>query len=99
VLQNILSKRRQLLPPFFFTGDYLFLLKVQYMSAIQLLPRYTYDDYVQWEGKWEIIYGIPYAMAPAPVPKHQYLASNLATEFTIALKKCKKCKGVSTSRL
>ena len=62
------------------------------MSAVQLLPKYTYDDYVQWEGKWEVIRGIPYAMAPAPVLKHQYLASNLTTEFNIALKKCKKCK-------
>ncbi|TKK66017.1 Uma2 family endonuclease [Ilyomonas limi] len=39
-----------------------------------------------------MIYGIAYALAPAPVPKHQYVASNLATEFNIALKKCKKCK-------
>jgi Uma2 family endonuclease len=62
------------------------------MSAIQLLPRYNYDDYVQWEGKWEVIRGIPYAMAPAPIPKHQYLATNIASEFRHSLKKCKKCK-------
>lgn len=22
------------------------------------LPRYTYDDYVQWEGRWELIHGL-----------------------------------------
>jgi hypothetical protein len=24
------------------------------------LPHYTYDDYAQWEGRWEIISGVPY---------------------------------------
>ncbi len=62
------------------------------MPVVQLLPRYTYDDYVQWEGKWELIYGIPYAMGPAPVPKHQYIAGNIHYEFRAELKKCKKCK-------
>ena len=62
------------------------------MSAVQLLPKYTYDDYVQWEGKWEVIRGIPYAMCPAPIPKHQYLTTNIASEFRISLKKCRKCK-------
>jgi hypothetical protein len=40
---------------------------------IEDLPHYTYDDYVQWEGNWEIINGIPYAMSPAPSKKHQQL--------------------------
>ena len=62
------------------------------MSAVRLLPKYTYNDYVQWEGKWEVIDGIPYAMAPLPIPKHQYLANNISSEFRISLKKCRKCK-------
>ena len=28
------------------------------------LPHYTYDDYYQWDGNWELIYGVPYAMFP-----------------------------------
>jgi Uma2 family endonuclease len=36
------------------------------------LPHYTYDDYKNWEGDWELIDGIPYAMAP-PTRKHQIL--------------------------
>ncbi|TCK06622.1 hypothetical protein [Phorcysia thermohydrogeniphila] len=28
------------------------------------LPHYTYEDYKHWEGKWELIEGIPYAMCP-----------------------------------
>jgi Uma2 family endonuclease len=56
-------------------------------------PNYTYDDYCQWEGRWELIEGMPYAMSPAPVPEHQRAVVALTTEFEIALRKgCKKCK-------
>ncbi len=58
-------------------------------NAIKILPHYTYEDYLQWKGRWELIEGIPYAMSPQPVPKHQRIAVNLSTEFRIALKKCK----------
>lgn len=63
-------------------------------ATVKILPRYTYEDYCQWEGKWELIEGIPHAMSPAPIPKHQLVASNVNVEFGIALKKakCKKCK-------
>lgn len=61
-------------------------------SAIKILPHYTYEDYVQWEGRWEVIEGVPYAMSPQPVPKHQIVAVNLSSEFRMALKKCNKCK-------
>jgi Uma2 family endonuclease len=62
-------------------------------SAVKILPHYTYDDYKLWEGKWEIIEGIPYAMSPAPVPKHQYIANNIGGELRNLLKSsgCKKC--------
>ena len=38
------------------------------MSTIdrEQLPHYTYEDYLCWEGRWELINGIPYAMTPAP---------------------------------
>ena len=35
------------------------------MAAL-LLETYTYDDYKNWQGDWELIYGHPYAMAPSP---------------------------------
>lgn len=62
--------------------------------AIKILPYYTYEDYCKWEGRWELIDGIPFAMSPAPTPAHQLTGGNLITEFNIALKKvnCKKCK-------
>lgn len=65
---------------------------MQMSSAVKILPHYTYADYVQWEGKWKIIEGIPYAMSPAPVPKHQVVAGNLHSEFRQELKSCKTCK-------
>ena len=42
-------------------------------SVIKILPYYTYEDYCHWEGRWELIDGIPYAMSPAPNPIHQWL--------------------------
>jgi Uma2 family endonuclease len=61
-------------------------------NAAKILPHYTYCDYEKWEGKWEVIDGIPYAMSPLPVPKHQRIAGNLHFEFTFQLKQCSKCK-------
>ena len=61
-------------------------------NAVKILPHYTYADYVQWEGKWEVIDGIPYAMSPAPVPKHQILSVNLSSEFRVQIKQCKNCQ-------
>jgi Uma2 family endonuclease len=55
--------------------------------AYKHLPQYTYDDYLQWEGRWELIDGIPYAMTPMPVPKHQRVAGSLHAELRGALKK------------
>lgn len=46
-------------------------------QATRILPNYTYDEYCKWEGKWEIIDGIPYAMSPSPSLKHQIIASRL----------------------
>jgi len=53
---------------------------------------YTYDDYVNWEGDWELIDGIAYAMAPSPVKDHQFLLSILAIVFGKEILKCNECK-------
>lgn len=62
-------------------------------GAYKLLPHYTYNEWKLWEGKWELIDGIPYAMSPSPLPRHQRVAAELNTEFTIALRSsgCKTC--------
>lgn len=55
-------------------------------GAYKILPHYTYDEYVKWEGKWELIDGIPHAMSPMPRPEHQALAGNLHAEMRAAIK-------------
>ena len=42
---------------------------------------YTYSDYKDWEDSWELIDGIPYAMAPAPYPKHQKVVVQIWREL------------------
>lgn len=51
------------------------------------MPQYTYDDYLNWEGKWELIEGIPHSMISSFVPEHQLVSGNLHAEFRSALKK------------
>jgi Uma2 family endonuclease len=64
------------------------------MNAVKILPHYTYKDYCLWEGRWELIDGIPYSMSPAPTPSHQWLTVNIGSELRAAIKKskCKHCK-------
>ncbi len=57
-------------------------------------PRYTYEDYKQWEGKWELIEGVPYAMSPAPSPKHQLISNKIAAQLEQKLENCKECKAL-----
>ena len=63
------------------------------LHALKYIPHYTYEDYCHWEGKWELIDGIPVAMSPSPIPKHQLVTTILSEIFVSALKKtCKKCR-------
>lgn len=58
------------------------------------IPYYTYKDWIRWEGRWELIEGIPIAMSPMPLPEHQRIVAELITELSLALRKngCKDCK-------
>jgi len=64
--------------------------------AMKDLPHYTYDDYVQWEGKWELIGGVPYAMSPAPSVEHQSISQMIAYELQRNLKQknCRECRAL-----
>lgn len=66
------------------------------MSAMkkEYLPNYTYCDYLKWEGNWELIYGIPYAMAPSPNIEHQSISNNIAWILKDMLKECQECKAL-----
>jgi len=62
------------------------------MGAIEY---YSYSDYIQWEGNWELIYGHPLMMAPSPVITHQALANLIAYELTDSIYECEACLVVS----
>lgn len=66
------------------------------MGALRIedLPHYTYDDYKIWEGKWELIDGVPYSMAPSPIFEHQNISAEISFELKSILKNCKKCTSV-----
>jgi len=63
------------------------------MHPARYIPRYTYSDYLLWEGDWELIDGIAIArergthtMSPSAGGKHQWLASLLTTEIVMGLR-------------
>ncbi|WP_160157589.1 Uma2 family endonuclease [Geobacillus sp. TFV-3] len=51
--------------------------------------RYTYQDYVKWNGRWELINGTLYNMAPASSFVHQ----SIVGELYVALRSCFREKG------
>ncbi len=66
------------------------------MEALKevFLPNYRYSDYINWEGDWELIGGIAYAMAPAPSIEHQEINLNISSQLKRLLKDCKNCKAL-----
>ncbi len=61
------------------------------MYAIEITEHYDYDDYCQWEGRWELIEGIPLAMTPSPAIFHQAMATKIANELINSLGNCPQC--------
>jgi len=55
------------------------------------IEYYTYEDYKEWEGEWELIDGVAYAMAPSPKITHQAIASGISSELFTSTKDCKDC--------
>jgi Uma2 family endonuclease len=55
------------------------------------LPHYTYKDYIDWEGRWELFDGIAYAMTPAPSIDHQRISQKIARLLDEALENCEQC--------
>lgn len=68
------------------------------MRPLTYIPRYTVEDYRRWEGDWELIDGIPYAMSPSPIIKHQVIGGSLFAQIREGLKKpentCNNCVAV-----
>lgn len=51
---------------------------------------YKIEDWQAWEGRWELIQGVPYAMTPAPSPDHQRTSFHLQKAIDAALEEAKR---------
>ena len=55
------------------------------------VETYTYEDYKKWEGDWELIEGVPLAIAPSPVGIHQILSFSFAKLLEEIIDECEDC--------
>lgn len=55
--------------------------------------EYTIEDWKQWEGRWELIHGVPYAMTPSPSADHQRISMRLSVALFQALEAAKNKRG------
>jgi Uma2 family endonuclease len=62
--------------------------------AATYLDYYTYEDYRKWEGDWELIDGMPYAMSPYALPSHQKISGKILIELDKSLENCKNCNAL-----
>jgi len=61
-------------------------------TLARVLEYYTYDDYREWDGDWELIDGVPLAMSPSPMRRHQSLATEIMYNFREQLDECVECE-------
>ncbi len=61
------------------------------MPNLAYKEYYTKDDYMQWEGDWEIVGGVAYAMSPSPMVTHQFINMKIARQLDEKLDNCKFC--------
>jgi len=61
------------------------------MSNLAYEEHYTKEDFMAWEGDWELIYGFPYAMAPSPSFEHQHIEGKIFRKLDEALDNCPEC--------
>ncbi len=63
------------------------------MKEVRYLPHYTYEDYKSWQGDWELIDGIPVALA-SPKYMHHRILTRLASLLEGELEDCDGCNVV-----
>ncbi len=62
------------------------------MLAQIYMDHYTVEDYQQWKGDWELIYGSPYAMSPSPMFTHQNINIKIVRQLSEHLDGCPNCQ-------
>ncbi len=61
--------------------------------AERYLPHYTVHDYESWQGDWELIEGVPFALA-SPSYEHQLIAGKVFRHISEVLDSCPDCSVV-----
>ena len=61
------------------------------MATEQAIEYYSYTDCLHWEGKWELIAGIPMAMSPPQAINHQAIAGKILNELMNSIGDCERC--------
>ncbi len=61
------------------------------MEARKYEPHYTIDDYVAWQGDWELWHGTAVSMSPSPTFRHQELLIALASMLRDGLRENDDC--------
>ena len=64
------------------------------MSKRPAAEAYTVQDYLQWEGDWELIRGQPVAMVPSPSFEHQQVSAAIFRQLDESLDDCPHCQAV-----
>lgn len=65
---------------------------LNYKFTQQDLPFHSIEDWENWEGKWELIAGVPFNLMPMPSYKHQKLSGILFKLFDDLLENCANCE-------
>lgn len=51
------------------------------MDKLNYIPKYTFLDYLNWKGDWELIKGSPVSMSPSPTRKHKIVGNKINNIF------------------
>ena len=64
------------------------------MSMQPAVEAYTVQDYLQWEGDWELIHGQPVARVPSPSFDHQQVSAAVFRQLDESLDDYSHCQAV-----
>jgi Uma2 family endonuclease len=56
-------------------------------TAPRYQPRYTFSDYCQWEGAWELWNGTAVSMSPSPLGPHERAVAKLVFQIESSLQR------------